>query len=166
MSKKNRDQDIEAGTTDEQKAADRKAKKAEANKRWAERRKEARPRVVQFLKDNKELIGTIYDDLALFVAAAMREPKAPKERKTAAKPSVNAELRAALLEGPMSELDIFRKFKIGRPEMKLKIRAFINGTPRIWVDFDESSETYSVVATGEAMPEGWTGYKPQAKAEL
>lgn len=181
MSKKNHDQQEEQTTSEEQVEEtttegavpltdeEKKARKAAANKRWAERRKEATPRVVQFLKDNKEQLGAVYDDLALFFAAELRTPAGPKATKSPVAPSINAELKAALEQGPLSELDVFRKFHIGRPEMKLKIRAFIL-TPkvedRVWVAFDEASESYSIVGRGEAAPEGWTGYLPQAKAEL
>jgi hypothetical protein len=71
-------------------------------------------------------------------------------------------LQAAGDEG-LSEMDIFKQFKIGRPEMTTKVRIFLktpNVEDRVWVSFDEESETYRVVGSGASAPEGWDGFVP------
>lgn len=83
---------------------------------------------------------------------------------------LSSQLKAAFMAGePVSEMEIFKAFKIGRPETHAHIRSFIknvkNVDDRIWVTFDPESETYSLVGEGAEAPEGWTGYKP-AETEI
>jgi hypothetical protein len=156
---------VQGKLTEEQK----KANKAKANKAWADRRKEAKPRVVQFLRDNKETLGPIYDDLSLLVAAAMRDPSKSIKAKTPGEPSINEQLRAMLEAGPVSEMDIFKKFRLGEYEMRVRTRGFILAkdlTQRIWVKYNPDTGEYFIAGKGEAAPEGWDGYLPPEKAEL
>jgi hypothetical protein len=180
MSKKNHEQTTEEQTTEEQtteeqtteatdKAAIFKAKKLEANKRWAEKRDAARPRVKAFLKANAEQLGDLKADIELFIG----KPAGVKVAKVKGiVTSLNSELRDALIaaaDAGLSEMDIFRKFKIGRPEMRIKIRTFTltpNPDNRIWVSFDETSELYHVLATSRTPPAGWEGYVPAEKETL
>lgn len=83
---------------------------------------------------------------------------------------LSAKLREAFMAGePVSEMEIFKAFKIGRPETHAHIRSFIknvkNVDDRIWVAFDPESETYALVGEGAEAPEGWAGYKP-AETEI
>lgn len=167
MSKKNKNQEgqVEEVVNNEGQVVvqelDKKAKKALANKRWAERRAEAAPRVVAFLKENKEQLGKAYDDIAIFVMSYMKGPKTTRTHIPGT-PSINSELKAMLNKGPVTEEEIFKAFKIGRPEMKLKIRAFIlapKPEDRIWVELDEVAGSYSIVGK-VTEPENWNGYRP------
>lgn len=123
-------------------------------------RMEAKARIVNFLKDNAEQLGGLKADIELFIGKGQRAAKAAVK-------SVNAELRDAFLSHKtLSELDIFKQFRIGRPEMVTKMRILVlcpNPDDRVWVKFDEPTETYSVVGTGATPPEGWDGYVPSSK---
>ena len=126
-----------------------------------EMRASARARVLAFLTDNAEQLGSLKADIELFIGKGPRTKSAVK--------SVNSELRDAFLaKGELSEMDIFKMFKIGRPEMITKCRILVlcpNPDDRVWVKFDEAKEVYRVVGTGAKPPEGWTGYIPSAKVK-
>ena len=65
----------------------------------------------------------------------------------------------------LTEMDIFKQFHIGRPEMNTNIRIWIkyvnDPEDRVWVHFDEKAEVYGVVGSGANPPKGWTGYIPK-----
>lgn len=140
-----------------------KAKKAEAKKAA---RKQARERIVKFLADNADQLGGLVDDVKLFIGSG-KAPGSGLKRS-----SVNVELRQALLDAGdkgLTEMDVFKTFRIGRPEMVTKIRILVlcpNPADRVWVKFDEASETYKVVGKGANPPKGWDGYVPAAKESL
>jgi hypothetical protein len=126
-------------------------------------RKEARARVLQFVKDNAESLGPIAQDILAFVG------KQPANRVAGSIRSINQDLRAACLEAGdkgLTEMDIFKMFKIGRPEMVTKIRILVlcpNTEDRVWVKFNEATETYHIVGTGTNPPADWDGYVPSSK---
>ena len=134
--------------------------KAQARK---EARTAAKARIVAFLNDNAEQLGGLKADIELFIGKG-----GTRVAKSAVK-SVNAELRDAFLaKGSLTEMDIFKQFRIGRPEMVTKIRILVlcpNPDDRVWVKFDEPTETYSVVGTGANPPAGWDGYIPSSKVQ-
>ena len=69
----------------------------------------------------------------------------------------------------LSEMDIFKMFKIGRPMMAAKVRILVltaNPADRVWVAFDEPNEIYNVVGTGAKPPKDWDGYVPAEKENL
>jgi hypothetical protein len=126
-------------------------------------RKEARARVLQFVKDNTANLGPIAADILSFVG------KQSSPKVTGVSRSINSDLRDAFLaagDSGLTEMDIFRQFKIGRPEMVTKIRILVlcpNPTDRVWVKFNEATETYHIVGLGAEPPAGWDGYIPSAK---
>ena len=144
--------------TDEQiKAAE--IKKAE--------RLEARKRVLEFVSANAEQLDTVAADILLFVGKVHRA-RAPRT-------SINSALRTALLEAGekgLSEMDVFKMFKIGRPEMSIKSRLFVQVEPkdRVWFRFYETADgadgTYKVMSTGPKPPKGWEGHIPADKEDL
>lgn len=148
------------------KPAEDEAKKKAREARKAERA-EAKKRVLQFLADNKDELG---DDLIKDVMLFVGKPRAARKGGTRA--SVNQALRTALLEAGdqgLSEMDVFKMFKIGRPEMVTKIRILVltpNPDDRVWVKFFEDDEVYRVVGTGPEPPKGWDGYVPSDKESL
>lgn len=129
-------------------------------KKLAEARKAARSRIVTFLSENAEQLGALKGDIELFIG---------KGGARVGVPGANFELRDALVaagDKGISEMDIFKKYHVGRNEMKVKIRIFLltpNPADRVWVTFDETKETYKVVGKGEKPPAGWDGYVPSAK---
>lgn len=65
--------------------------------------------------------------------------------------------------GGIDEMEIFRVFKIGRGEMRKKVRELIrDGAPadRIWIAFDEVKEEWVLMGRGPKAPAGWKGYLP------
>ncbi len=86
--------------------------------------------------------------------------------------SINAALRDAFIaagDKGLTELEVFKQFKIGRPEMGTKIRVLLkhlNPEDRIWIRFDEEHETYRAVGRGKTPPKGWTGFNPDAEPAL
>ncbi len=81
---------------------------------------------------------------------------------------IKGEVIMALENGPLSELDIFNKWKIGRDSMNGIIRSMIKEPAlddRLWIQLDEKKEEYSIIGRGE-MPEGWSGYLPPELKEL
>lgn len=144
--------------------------KAKLQKR-VDDRKAAKVEVLEYLKqfdqtkpDEKKL----FDQIMLFVGATTRTGgvrSAPISPTGALKDA----LVAAGTKG-LTEMDIFKLFKIGRPEMIIKMRVLIQRAKepkdRVWVTFTEGDETYRVVATGAATPKGWTGYVPETAETL
>jgi len=135
------------------------AKKAQA-------KVDARKRVVKFLADNADQLGTVKADIELLIGK--------KSATATSGVGVNSVLRQVMLDAHakgvgVSEMDIFQQFRIGRPEMVIKIRILIlcpNPADRVWVKLDKAEGLYHVVGLGAAMPEGWDGYDPDKKVAL
>jgi hypothetical protein len=127
-------------------------------------RVEARKRILTFVSENSEQLGKLANDIRMFVGSE-RGPRVVKA-------SINQALRTALLEAGqkgLTEMDIFKMFKVGRPEMVTKIRILVlcpNPADRVWVKFNEKSETYVVVGKGAQPPKEWDGYIPSSKETL
>lgn len=142
--------------------------KANAEKRQAHT--DARKRIEEYLSqfdltkpEEKQLV----DDIRLFIGKGGGQRTARVSTK-----SVNSAIRDAFLaagDKGLTEMDIFKAFKIGRPEMVTKIRILVlcpNPDDRVWVKFDEEKETYFVVGKGAEPPKGWDGYVPAEKSDL
>ena len=78
--------------------------------------------------------------------------------------SMNDRLVAFFEKNPkVDELELFKQFKIGRGEMRKKVRALIRDNDpasRLWIAFDEATETWNLKGKGEKAPAGWKGYLP------
>ncbi len=154
----------------EAKPAEKKGMSDETKKKLEARtaaKKEAKGRIIAFLADNSEALGTLKGDIMLFLGTGRA-----RSGKTVTVAPTNA-LRQALLDAGtkgLGEMDIFKAFKIGRPEMSIKRRVLVQSakTPadRVWINFDESKEVWTVVGTGAKAPEGWDGYVPAEKEAL
>lgn len=60
----------------------------------------------------------------------------------------------------VDELDLFKELKMGRGEIRAKIRENLkNAAPenRFWVELDADNECWELIGTGEEQPEGWAG---------
>jgi hypothetical protein len=127
---------------------------------------EAKVRVLQFLKDNGPSLGTVANDIKMLIGA--RGPSGT--RAPGLVKSINSDLRAAFLDKKsISEMDVFKTYHIGRPEMTNKIRVLVlcpNKADRVWVKLDDVGEKYDVVGVGAKAPDGWTGYDPDAVKTL
>ena len=69
----------------------------------------------------------------------------------------------------VSELDIFKATKMGRGEMKAKIRENLKSNPadeRMWIELDAAKEVWVLLSVGAGQPKGWLGKdlfpKPEA----
>jgi len=79
--------------------------------------------------------------------------------------SATADFIAHVVEAgkPVSEVDIFNTFKMGRKECAGHIRKSLRKAEpkdRTWIAFNKDKGEYTVMGTGEKAPEGWTGYVP------
>lgn len=132
---------------------DKEAKKAERKAKT----QEARAILRNFAKmtDNEEVKESIF----LLFGTGSRAPRMATK-------SINVALLEAIIEAGdqgLSEMDIFMKFKIGRPEMVSKCRIFVktqNPEDRVWVKFHEDEEIYRVAGYGKNPPEGWDAFVP------
>ena len=78
------------------------------------------------------------------------------------------QLTTLLGAGPVPHMKAYEQFRLGPQEMNARIRVFLNtrrGSNRIWVrlNADKASKTYDcyeIVARGDKIPPGWTGYIP------
>lgn len=134
-------------------------KKEEARKA----RNEAKARVREFIKSLPEegRQKRLKDDLTLLIGTGTRTVGSVR--------SVNNVLLEAIEKAGdkgLTEMDIFRQFKIGRPEMTTKIRIFLktkDPNDRVWVKgFEDEKEgmIYRVVGKGPNPPKGWDGFVP------
>lgn len=60
----------------------------------------------------------------------------------------------------VDELDLFKELKMGRGEIRAKIRENLKkATPadRFWVELDEDAEQWVLIGTGAKQPKGWNG---------
>lgn len=69
----------------------------------------------------------------------------------------------------LDELEIFKQFKIGRGEMRKKVRSMIRDAApemRLWIVFDEAKELWVLQGRGAKAPAGWKGYLPVEGGDL
>ena len=74
-----------------------------------------------------------------------------------------------LVEGPVSHMEFYQKFRLGPSDMKNRIRVLLatrRGDKRPWIALDENkdSETfdhYKIIARGDEVPDPWDGYIPE-----
>jgi hypothetical protein len=157
MARKNRDEVIEGVEVESTEVDAKKAAKKEA-------RKAARSLVLKYLTET-----TMPEDVRSAIKSFVGSGKSGLKRSVS---TINVALREALMNAGdtgLSEMDIFKMFKIGRPEMVTKIRILVlckNPDDRVWTVFDDATETYKVVGLGKNPPEGWDGYIPTKGEDL
>lgn len=142
------------------------ADKAKAREALKVARRAARQRVLKFLSENANELGDMVKDIRMFVGGG--------GVRKASTSNVNIAIRSAFLEAQkagkgLTEMDLFKAFKVGRPEMVTKTRILVlckDPADRVWVKFDEAKETYFVVGLGANPPKDWDGYVPSEKAQL
>jgi len=135
---------------------------AEAAKAERKAKRDAQKAIVaDYLKENANVLDDkVVAAIQFFCGGGKRQSRSGGSRN-----GLSSKLKELFMTGePVSEMDIFKAFKIGRPETHAHIRSFIknvkNVDDRIWVAFDNETETYSLVAVGAEVPEGWEGYVP------
>jgi len=64
-----------------------------------------------------------------------------------------------------TEMDLFEKFRFGATEAKNwcneLVKLPVDGKPLVWIKFNRTERTYTVVAIQNETPEGWNGYLPK-----
>lgn len=137
-------------------AKERKKGTPEQEKKKAEKkaqRREAKGFLREFIKTLED--GDLKVALTLIIGTGIRG--------RAAVPSIKTKIKEALLEAAetgISEMQMFKLFKIGQPEMARNIKSFLKGDPesRVWVQLTE--EAYIIVGLGAEVPDNWEGYIP------
>jgi len=156
MAKRNTNTEAQVEKTPEEIKAEKKARRDERNA--------AKKLVRNFMTEN-DLPEEVTDALNMLISFKIR-----KGRSGISKASKTQLIAEKLREQKsMSELELFQEFKVGRQAMKAQIRMFIKKMDpenRIWVTFDEETETYNLVAEGPNPPDGWEGYVPAEADEL
>ena len=122
-------------------------------------RREAKGFLREFMKTLEE--GDLKVALMLVVGSGIRG--------RAAVASIKTKIKEALLEAAetgISEMQMFKVFKIGQPEMARNIKSFLKGDPesRVWVQLTD--ETYTIVGLGAEVPDNWKGYIPADVEQL
>lgn len=139
-------------------AKEKKKGTPEQEKKKAQRRA-AKGFLREFVKTLEE--GDLKVALTLVVGSGIRG--------RAAVPSIKNKIKEALLEAAetgISEMQMFKQFKVGQPEMARNIKSFLKGDPesRVWVQLTD--ETYSIVGLGAEVPDNWEGYIPADVEQL
>jgi hypothetical protein len=60
----------------------------------------------------------------------------------------------------VSELDIFKKTKMGRGEFRKRVREALKSAEadaRMWIEFNEEKESWTLIGQGANQPKGWLG---------
>lgn len=68
----------------------------------------------------------------------------------------------------VTEIDVFVATKMGRGEMRAKVRQNLKScevASRMWIEFDAKKESWVLLAVGEAQPKGWLGQAIDAPEE-
>lgn len=119
-------------------------------------RNEAKARIRSFMKECED--DQLKADLALIVGTGQRAGGG------SSKANINNIIRQTFLnKGELTEMEVFKDFRLGRPAMKTKIRLMIilpEPEDRVWVKFFPEEEVYRIVGTGAEPPEDWDGYLP------
>lgn len=122
-----------------------------------EARNEAKARLREFAKTLPDEDG-MKTDILLIVGSGAR---AGGVRRGV---NFDMQIRNLILEkGELHEMEVFKNFHIGRPQMTNKIRVFLkvpNPEDRIWVVFDKEDETYKIAGKGANPPKDWKGFVP------
>ena len=66
--------------------------------------------------------------------------------------------------GKLSLMDIFKEFRMGEGEMRVRMRNAIHDRKpeeRMWINYDPNTEVYTLEAVGADAPAGWTGPLPK-----
>lgn len=69
-------------------------------------------------------------------------------------------------DGKLSLMQIFKEFRMGEGEMRVRMRNAINDRKpeeRMWISYDAASETYTLEHVGSDAPANWAGPMPKSK---
>jgi hypothetical protein len=121
-------------------------------------RAEAKERVRKLIEDNKFDEQTKKDLQTLISFKKGRAGASNKVSKTDVLKKLFREKKT------VSEMEIFKQFKMGIPEMNIQRRLMIQrSTPedRVWINHDPEKEVWVMVKEGPNPPKDWDGYIPE-----
>ena len=146
-------------------AAESKAAPSENAKKLAERRKtinEAKAVVRSWLYSDTTELST--DVVAALKTMIPNRASGGRVKRSTILDNL-AELFKTAPDGVVGLFDIFKRFKMGEGEMRVRIRQLINqeADKRVWISYDADKEQYKLEGTGAKAPKGWTGHLPPAQ---
>jgi len=103
------------------------------------------------------------DEKIKALAKAMLKPTRVAGTRQTSASLLTDMFKGSTVPNQMHEDEIFKKFRVGRSEMRnYSIRAIKNVKPeeRVWVSFDPTSGVYKLAGTGKDAPANWKGYRP------
>ena len=127
--------------------------------RWQEESKKAKSVVREWLDGSHD---TVTEELVTALNTLF--PKKTKHA-SAAKTSAMDKFANFLADGPKSLMEIFKEFKMGEGEVRIRIKDLIqkrSGNDRVWIKHNEADDTYEIVARGDDVPNGWRGPFPKS----
>lgn len=145
----------------------------EAKETAAASRKEAQSKARAYLRavaagQHPEIASSTPDTVmdALCVLFPAKAAKAAKSTAGAGRLTVIDRICAMFPEvgAEVSLLDIFREFRMGVAEMRIRIRECIYNRPaesRYWITYNPDTEVYRLEGIGANPPEGWKGVLPK-----
>ena len=108
------------------------------------------------VQEAKRLFAQVMQAVALCIGTGQARPRGTT--------GILANLREIFSAKPIvDELELFKLTRMGRAEMRKRCRALIRDAEpaeRMWIAFDEKSESWVLKGTGEKAPTGWEGFKP------
>lgn len=146
-------------------AAESKAAPSENAKKLAERRKtinEAKAVVRSWLYSDTAELST--DVVAALKTMIPNRASGGRVKRSTVLDNLG-ELFKTAPDGVVDLFDIFKRFKMGEGEMRVRIRQLINqeADKRVWISYDADKEQYKLEGTGAKAPKGWTGHLPPAQ---
>lgn len=140
------------------------ARKA-AKKARKDSQKAARAVVVSALTDEK-VMKNLPESLAAALKALFTVSRTGVASGTSLTDKINAMFSKLEVGKGVGELELFTAFKIGRGEMRKRVRELIRDaapTERLWIAYEANADdlgTWILQGKGEKTPAGWKGYMP------
>ena len=146
------------------------AKAKEALKKYQEEAKEAKTFLRECLMgQHNDLVIPDKVLKAISVLVPLRKPSAstaaPRNQKKVVLDALN-EMFGGKVGATITLMDVFKRFRMGEGEMRVRMRnAILDRKPeeRMWITYDQDSETYTLAGYGKDAPKGWTGVMPKVK---
>lgn len=142
----------------------------EAKEAAATSRKEAQSKARAYLRavaaGQHPEIASSTPDTVMDALCVLFPVKAAKSAAGAGRLTVIDRICATFPEvgAEVSLLDIFREFRMGVAEMRIRIRECIYNRPaesRYWITYNPDTEVYRLEGIGANPPEGWKGVLPK-----
>lgn len=135
-------------------------------------RNDAKARVLAFLgdKENAEQLGSLVGDIKMFLGGSSRSRSSKGGPALSPTKAIGEMIVAAGKKG-VAEIDIYKAFHIGRPEMNIKRRVLVQAPKeakdRVYITLsfpngEAEDGLWTCVGQG-TEPKDWDGWKPGAE---